>query len=157
MFFQIERGISQYLLTFTAINVCLGIVIGTGMWLIGMPNPVLWGVMAGCLNFMPYIGAFVGSGVVFLVAALSFDSMGQALLAPAIYAAANTIEGNVITPLILGRSMRLNPIFIFLSVVLWGWMWGVGGALIAVPLLAMTKIACAHSRRLQSVATLLES
>lgn len=155
MFHEAEVTISNYLFTYTAINLALGIVIGAGLWLMGMPNPLLWGAMAACLNYLPFVGLAVGSVVVFLVALISFDSTAYALLAPAIYLLANGVEANVVTPLLLGRSLRLNVVAIFLSIVLWGWMWGIGGALIAVPLLAVLKVTCDYSRPLKAVSTLL--
>lgn len=152
---RIERVVSRYLLTFTAINIGLGAVIGGGLWLMGMPNPVLWGAMAACLNYIPFLGCALGSGIVFLVAVISFDSVGYALLAPGIYLGANAVEANVITPSLLGKSMRLNVIMVFLSIVLWAWMWGIGGALVAVPLLGAMKITCDHFGPLKPLAGLL--
>jgi predicted PurR-regulated permease PerM len=152
-----EGTISRYLLTSTLINIALGVVIGGGLWLIGMPNPVLWGVMAALLNYVPFLGLAVGSAVVFVVALVSFDSALYALLAPAIYLTANGIEGNLITPALLGRSMQLNIIIVFLFIVIWGWMWGIGGSLIAVPLLAIVKIVCEHFERLRPVAAILSA
>ena len=153
---EAEVTISNYLLTYTAINIVLGIVIGVGLWLMGMPNPLLWGVMAACLNYLPFVGLAVGTAVVSLVALITFDSTLYALLAPAIYLGANGLEANVITPVLLGRSLRLNVIAIFLSIVLWGWMWGIGGALIAVPLLVIIKVTCDYSRPLKPISILLE-
>jgi predicted PurR-regulated permease PerM len=155
MMWEAERTISRYLLSYSLINLGLGVVIGTGMWLIGMPNPVLWGVMAACLNYIPFLGLALGTSIVFLVAVVSFDSIQYALLAPTIYLLANGVEANVITPLLLGRSLKLNVIIIFLFIVIWGWMWGIGGALIAVPLLIVAKVVCDHVERLQPVAKLL--
>src|SRR5690606_14905047 len=114
-----------------------------------------WGVMAGCLNFVPYAGAFVGAAVVFLVALLTFDSMGYATLAPIAYGCINLLEGCILTPLILGRSMRLDPIAIVLSLLFWGWIWGIGGALLAVPLLAIAKITCDHFDSLRPLGNVL--
>jgi predicted PurR-regulated permease PerM len=150
-----ESTISHYLLICTCINIGLGVVIGLGLWLIGVPNPVLWGVMAACLNFLPFIGLALGTGIIFLVALISFDSLPYALLAPAIYLAANGIEANLITPALLGRSLRLNVILIFVFIVIWGWMWGIGGALIAVPLLGVLKVTCDHSPRLKPLGELI--
>lgn len=152
-----ERGISSYLLTVTTINACLGLVIGTAMWVLGMPNPGLWGFMAAVLNFIPYLGALVGAGVVFAVAVLTFDSVAYAALAPLIYMTINSFEGNIVTPMVLGRSMSLNPLLVFLSLIVWGWLWGVGGALLAVPILAVTKVVCDHFRTLKPVGRLLSS
>lgn len=155
VFYEAEQTVSRYLLTYTVINILLGLVIGGGLWLIGLPNPVLWGVMAAVLNYLPFVGLVVGSGVVMLVAILSFDSAAYALLAPAIYLTANGIEANVVTPMLLGRSMKLNTIAIFVSIVVWGWMWGIGGAIIAVPALAVAKIVCDHSERFSRLSCVL--
>ena len=139
---NVERGISSYLLTVALINACLGLVIGVSCWLAGLPNAALWGVMAMLLNYVPYAGAFLGSGVVLVVGLFAFDTIGAALVAPAAYFTINIIEGNFLTPAVIGRSMSLNPIMVFLSLAFWGWMWGVCGALLAVPLLAIARIAC---------------
>lgn len=139
---NVEEGVSCYLLTVTVINIGLGIVVAIVMWLIGMPNPTLWGAMAAFLNFVPYAGAFVGTCVVFLVGLFSFNSVGEAAMAPIAYFVLTSIEGNFVTPTILGCRMSLNPIVVFLWLAFWGWMWGIGGALLAVPLLAIFKIAC---------------
>jgi predicted PurR-regulated permease PerM len=157
MFHEAEVTISNYLFTYTLINIGLGVVIGTGLAFMGVPNPLLWGVMAACLNYLPFVGLIVGSIVVFLVALITFDSTLYALLAPTIYLLANGIEANIVTPVLLGRSLRLNVVAIFLSIILWGWMWGIGGALIAVPLLAVIKVTCDYSRPLKPISQLLES
>lgn len=152
---SIEEGISTYLTTVTCINIGLGFAIGTAMWLFGMPNPVLWGVMAMLFNYVPYLGALVGIGVVFVVALLSFDSFSYSLCVPLTYFALTTVEGNLVTPYFLGRSMSLNPILIFLSLIFWSWMWGIGGAILAVPLLAIMKISFDQFERTKSLGILL--
>lgn len=151
----LERVVSNYLFSYGAINIGLGIVIGLGLWLMGMPNPGLWGVMAACLNFIPLAGLIAGTAIVTLVAILSFDSIGYSMIAPAIYLTANGLECNIITPAILGRSLRLSVVVILISVVLWGWIWGIGGAVIAVPLLATLKIICDHFETLKPISIVL--
>ena len=151
----IQGSISKYLLTTTSINAGLGIVIGTGMWAIGMPNPVLWGFVAMLLNFLPFVGAFVGAGIVFLVAVISFDTLSYAALAPAIYLAANVFEANFITPIMIGRSVSLHPVWLMVFFVIVGWVWGVGGAIVAIPLLAVIKITCDHIEPLMPIGTFL--
>lgn len=141
---EIEDNISKYLLTVSIINCCLGVAVGTAMFLLGMPNPVLWGAMAAALNFIPYLGASVGIIVMALAAVLSFDSLGWALVFPGAYLVLGIIEGNFVSPMILGRSFSLNPIVIIISLLFWGWMWGIIGALLAVPILAVFKIFCDH-------------
>lgn len=141
---EIQNSISDYLVTTTMINIGLGFVIGTGLGLIGLPNPVLWGVMACFLNFLPFIGCFVGAAIVFLVALVSFDTVSYALLAPAIYLGANLLEGNFVTPTLIGRSISLHPVWLMFFFSIVTWIWGVPGAVVAVPMLAIGKIICDH-------------
>lgn len=148
---NIQHGMSVYLLTITGINIGLGVAIGFAMWCCGLPNAILWGTMAGLLNFVPFVGAIAGAIVVFLVGLLEFDTATQAFLLPALYVGINTVEANFITPASLGRSVSLNPVMILLSLAIWGWMWGVGGAIIAVPLLAVAKIFCDSFASLQQL------
>jgi predicted PurR-regulated permease PerM len=152
---RLKQDVSRYLFTFTLINIGLGIAIGTGMYLVGLPNPVLWGVMAGVLNYVPYIGPTIGASIVVLVGLFAFDELSMALLPGAVYLSINVLEGNVVTPMILGRSLTLNPVVVFLSVVFWGWLWGIPGGLIAVPLLASIKVVCSGVERLHWAAHLL--
>src|SRR5690606_28930507 len=127
------------LLAISLINAGLGAVVAAVMWAIGMPNPLLWGVMAALLNYVPYVGALVGLAVVAVVALVSFDSAGTALLVPALYFACTTIEGQFVTPMLLGKRFEMNPVMVFLSIATWGWLWGVPGALMAVPLLVSLR------------------
>jgi predicted PurR-regulated permease PerM len=133
------------------INICLGLVMTGAMYLLGMPNPVLWGVMAGMANFIPYIGAVTGVAVVGLIAVLSFESVGRALLVPMVYFTVTSMEGQIITPMVLGRSFALNPVVIYIWLIFWGWMWGIIGALLAVPILTIFKILCDHLKSLSHV------
>lgn len=138
---EVEHAISRYLLTVSSINATLGATLAVIFWVIGLPNPILWGVMAAALNFLPYVGGIIGSVIVLLVSLFSFDSTQYALIAPACYMLATTIEGNLVTPAILGRSMSLNPLIVILSLTYWTWLWGVAGAILAVPLLAVIVTA----------------
>ncbi len=135
-----ERDLSHYVLVRTATNLGLGAAVGVATWLLDMPNPVLWGVMAAILNYVPYLGGLVGYVIVGFVALTTFDTTGRALLVPGAYLVLNVIEGNFVTPAILGRELTLNPVMIFVWLIFWGWVWGIPGALFAIPLLAMTKI-----------------
>ncbi|HEU4343051.1 MAG TPA: AI-2E family transporter [Candidatus Binatia bacterium] len=141
---EIERDISKYLWTVTLVNAGLGIAVGLTMYFLGMPNPALWGVMAAFLNYIPYLGALIGIVVIAIAATLTFDDPVLILAAPSAYFLWQIIESYFITPLALGRSLALNPVIIFVWLIFWGWIWGVAGALLAVPLLAMLKIICHH-------------
>ncbi len=141
---EIEMQISRYLLTITLINIGLGIAVGTTVHLLGLRNPIMWGVLVATLNFIPYLGALTGIICMTLGAVLSFDSLGYALVFPASYLIIATLEGNFITPLVLGRSLTLNPVVILIALAFWGWMWGISGMILAVPILATFKIFCDH-------------
>lgn len=141
---EVRHDISHYLLTITLINAGLGLTVGIAMWWLGMPNPVLWGVMAASFNFIPYLGAISGAVILTLVALLTFDDFGRALLVPGVFLSLTTLEGFLITPTIVGHRLTLNPVAIFIWLTFWGWLWGVPGMLLAVPLLATLKIVCDH-------------
>lgn len=152
---DIELQVSRYLFTITAINACLGLAVGTAVGLLGLRNPLMWGVMVALLNFVPYLGALTGIICMTIGAALSFDSLGYALIFPAVYVAFGTLEGSFITPWIMGRSLTLNPVIILLSLTFWGWMWGIVGIILAVPILAAFKIFCAHIKPMEPLAEFL--
>jgi predicted PurR-regulated permease PerM len=153
---EVQRRMSDYLFTISAINVGLGVVVGLGMWLIELPNPVLWGTVAALLNYIPFAGSTVGAVLVFLEGVAAFNSLGHAALAPLVYIGINALEANFITPAMLGKSISLNPVMIVLSIVFWGWLWGIGGVLLSVPLLVVLKIVFDHSQRLAPVGAFLE-
>ena len=145
-----QAAIGQYLLTVTVINAGLGVVVGTVMWLAGMPNPILWGVLACLFNYIPYVGAVFGAAIVGLVAFGEFEGL-RALLPPVLYLCCTTLEGNFITPSVLGERLNLNAPVIFAWLLLLGWIWGIPGALLAVPMLAAIKILCDHVEALGPV------
>lgn len=132
----VQMQISTYLRTVTIINVCLGIVVGFVMFGLGVPHPALWGALAGLLNFAPYIGPAVNAFILLVVGVITFDTLGEAVSVPAAYLVITSLEGMVLTPMILGRTVNIGSLWVFLSVVFWGWMWGGIGALMAVPLTA---------------------
>ena len=141
---DIAAHVSRYLLTVTIINSCLGIAVGTTVGLLGLRNPIMWGVLVAVLNFIPYLGALAGIVCMTLGAVLSFDSFSYALIFPAAYLILASLEGNFITPMVMGHSLTLNPVMVLLSLTFWGWMWGIAGIILAVPILAAFKIFCAH-------------
>ncbi|QXD15645.1 AI-2E family transporter [Rhodocaloribacter litoris] len=152
---RIEHELSRYFLLVTLINAGLGGAVALALYLLGMPHPVLWGVLAGVLNYVPYLGGLVGILVIGLVALISFDTLGEALAPPLAYLLLNTLEAYAITPAIMGQRLRLNPVAILVSIIFWGWIWGVAGAILAVPLLVSIKIVCDNVRVLSAVGAFL--
>ncbi len=147
---EAEHSISRYLLTVTIINLCEGAVVGLGMYLIGMPDPLLWGAMAALLVYVPYLGPLVGIAIVTVVAFFTL-SFKMALLAPLIYLSIEVLQGQFLTPMILGARFAMNPVAIFVWLIIWGSLWGVVGAIIAVPLLAVFRILCDRIASLRPV------
>ena len=148
---ETEAQISLYLFTSTLINIGVGIVTAVALWLVGMPNPALWGAVATVLNFVPYVGAVVNMVILALAALLSFDRTADALVVPAVFFGINLIEGNLVTPMIYGNRMRLNTVALFIGLVFWWYLWGIPGAILAVPIMAAIKIVCDHIESLASV------
>jgi len=141
---SIEENISKYLLSVTVINFCLGVVVGLAMWALNVPNAALWGMMAFLLNFLPYVGSVLGLAAITLVAIISFENVFQILSVPILYLVIDWIEGSFVTPLIIGMRLNLNPPVMLMWILLWGWLWGPWGAILAVPMLAAIKILCDH-------------
>ena len=148
---ETETSISMYLSTVALINVFEGGIVALVMWALGMPNPVLWGVLVLFLEFIPYLGALVMVGVLLLAALSTFDNVVHIVAVPASFLAINLLQAYVITPMLLGRRLLLNPVAILIGLILWWEVWGVAGAFIAVPLLATLKILCDHIETLAPV------
>jgi predicted PurR-regulated permease PerM len=141
---DVEGEVSRYLFTITVINAGFGVTVGICMAVLGMPNPVLWGVGAMLLNYVPYLGALTGMVLAFAIGLITYPTLTMALLPPLAYFICNAIEGSVVTPLTLGRRLELNPVAILVALAFGGWMWGIVGALIGVPLLVVVKVFCDH-------------
>jgi predicted PurR-regulated permease PerM len=137
---DIENEVSRYLLTITAINAGLGCCIGIAMAILGMPSPVLWGIAGGLLNFIPYLGSLIGNILATSVAIVTFPSLGEAALVPVSYLALQILEGNFVTPFIVGRRLELNIVAILVFLSLTTWMWGIVGTIIGVPILVVIKV-----------------
>lgn len=151
---ETQEQISRYLGAISIVNALEGAIIGTGLAVVGMPNPVLWGVMAAFVNYIPYLGAMICVGCITVVSLVTFNTLGQALLPPAIYLAVNMAD-NFISPLFLGKRMVLNPLVVFIALMFWGWIWGIVGVLLAVPITMTFKIFCDHFKALAPVGELL--
>ena len=155
--YDVEREISRYLFTIALINTGLGIAVAIGLWAIGLPNPFIWGIAAGLLNFLPYVGATLTIIGVAAISLVSFDTYSYALAAPAWVMFCNVVEGHAVTPFVLGRRLEINAVAIFIAVAFWSWLWGFVGALIAVPLLVMVKVFCDHFESLHHIGNFLSA
>jgi predicted PurR-regulated permease PerM len=127
------------------------------MWALGVPNPALWGALAALLNYMPYAGAMLNVVILAVVGLLSFEELWRGLLPAAVFLVLTTLESDLITPTVVGRRLTLPPLMVFLSLLVWGWMWGVAGALLAVPLLVILKVVADYSPALRPLAPFLGS
>jgi predicted PurR-regulated permease PerM len=146
-----ESAVSAFLTTALMVNVAEGTLVALALWAIGLPNAPLWGVMVALLEFVPYLGAAAAVVILGLAGLTTFDSVGHALLAPAAFLAINLVQANVVSPLLLGHRLTLNPVAIFVGLTFFFWIWGVPGAFLAVPLLATLKIFCDHIESLAAV------
>jgi predicted PurR-regulated permease PerM len=153
---QIEGDISAYLVTITVMNAAVGIATAVAMYLCGLGDPLLWGATAFLLNYIPILGPLFGMCIFILAGMLTFDSLLWALLPAALYFGIHLVEGETLTPMLLARRFTLNPVLVILSLVFWFWMWGVPGAVLAVPVLAIVKIICDRLRPLKALGHLLE-
>lgn len=145
---QVESDISVYLITITIMNTLVGVVTGVGMWLLGLPDPLLWGVTAFMLNYVPIFGPLTGMVMFLAVGMLSLDPLWKAFMPMVLYICVHVTEGEAVTPMILARRFTLNPVLVMASLLFWDWMWGIPGAVLAVPLLAIFKIVCERVRPL---------
>lgn len=148
---QTQQDISRYLFTVSVVNALLGGLVSAAMYLLGLPNPILWGVLAGLLNFVPYLGALAMVVILAILGLLTFDDLGRAMLVPGVFILLNHLEAYILTPIVLGRRLMLNTVVIFVGIIFWGWMWGIPGAILAVPILAAFKILCDHIEPLRPV------
>lgn len=155
--YDIERELSRYLLSITAINAGLGVAVGLAFAWLGMPYPVLFGLLAFALNFVPFIGALVGTGLAFAVALVSMPTAGDAFIAAAVFWALTAIEGQIITPWLVGRQLRLNTVVILVAVAFWAWLWSIMGMLMAVPLLVSFRVFCRHVPHLSALEAFLSA
>ena len=141
---DIEQQLVSYLVTVTVINFCLGVVVSAGAYAFGFPSPLLFGILAMVLNYIPYIGAGCMTLILFGVGLVSFPSLGYAIIPPAAFVALATLEGQFITPTVLGRRLTLNPLAVLLALAFWAWIWGPMGAFLAVPLTIVGLVTLHH-------------
>jgi predicted PurR-regulated permease PerM len=148
---EIQRNIGGYLLTITIMNSIVGIATGLAMWWCGLGDPIMWGSFAFLLNFVPILGPLTGIGVFLVAGIVVLDWPWHALLPAFVYALIHIAEGEVVTPMLLAKRFTLNPVVVIVALFFWHALWGIPGALLAVPLLAMFKIICDRIEPLQPV------
>jgi len=153
----VETSCARYVVTISAINLALGIAVGLACWATGLRQPLLWGAMAAVVNFVPFLGAMVGISIVAVAGATTIESWPEAFYPAAAYLALTTLEGMVITPAIVGRMIRMSPVVVLIWLFLWGWLWGVAGALLAMPMLAAAVLVCRNVPEWRPLAVLVES
>jgi predicted PurR-regulated permease PerM len=141
---DIERNLAAYLAVVTVVNIGVAIIVSLGAWLIGFPNPLIFGFLAGLFNYVPYIGPAIMIVVLFGVGLVTFASLTHALIAPLGLVALATLEGHLITPTLVGRRLTLNPLVVFLALAFWTWMWGPMGALLATPVSIIGLVVVHH-------------
>jgi predicted PurR-regulated permease PerM len=139
-----ERQLATYIGTVSVINLGIGLLTALAMFAVGLPNPEMWGLFAFILNYVPYLGPSTLTALLFVAGIATLPTLVGALVPPAIYVAINTLEGNVVTPSIVGRRLTLNPFLLFLSLAFWTWMWGPIGAFLAMPLMIVAMVVVQH-------------
>jgi predicted PurR-regulated permease PerM len=154
---ELQQNISNYLFAVSLVNICLGVIVSGGLYLLGVPNAATWGLLVAVLNFIPYFGPVAGIVLLSTVGLLSFEMLWKSLLPPAWYLLLHLLEANLITPVVLGRRFTLNPVVIFVSLIFWTWLWGLPGALLSVPILVSVKVVCDRVPSLSPFSELLEN
>jgi predicted PurR-regulated permease PerM len=152
-----QRELSRYILTVSLINLGLGLVTAAVLWWMRFEDPLLWGAMVALLNFAPYIGTIISLGILTMAGLSQYGLEWEALLPAGAFFILNTLEAQLITPAVLGRNMQMNPLIIMLWLVIWGWLWGMAGVLIAVPLLVCIRLILARSELCKPWLRLIES
>jgi predicted PurR-regulated permease PerM len=154
---EIQQQISNYLISVSLINLGLGLIVGGGLYWLGVPRAAMWGMLIALLNFVPYFGPLAGISLLAIVGLLTFDTLWKGLLPPAWFLLLHLLESNFITPILMGRRFTLNPVVIFVSLIFWTWLWGVPGALLSVPMLVSIKVICERIPSMSAVSELLTS
>lgn len=153
---EIRHEINRFLLIKFVTGIGLAVVISIIFFFYHMPDPILWGLLAGILEFIPYIGVIIGTIFVAITSLLSFTGLAHILLVPVTFFTVVSTCGNLIVPLLLSRGLTLHPVIVFIGVVFGGWLWGFAGALIAVPMLSVIKIICNNVKLLSSISKFME-
>jgi len=152
---EVQAEMSRYLVMVSVINLGVGTLTAGSMALLGVPDPLLWGAGAAVLNFAPYVGPTMTAIGLSVVGFTTFDTLGHAIAVPVAFLVIAFVEGQLITPTIISRRFALDPTVVFVWLLLWGWLWGIPGVLLAGPLIACFRIVCQHVDSLKSIGVLI--
>ncbi len=155
VFRDVGRRVTGYMVTFSTINLCVGIATGLACWQLGLPEPLMWGGLAMLFNFIPFLGPALMMGLLGFAGLATYDTLLEASFPLLAFMVISFLEANFLTPTIIGRRMMLNPLAIILVVGFWIWLWGPLGGVIALPLLIMFKVICDHTPPLRVVGALI--
>lgn len=144
----VQDEVSHYFVTVLLINVTLGTVIGFLCYFFELPNALLWGAVVALFNFVPYVGPLASFALISLASAANFSTLSEAIVVPLAFAGITLLEGQLITPMIVGRRVALNPVVVFVGLLFWAWLWGVAGMILAVPIMLVVKIWAQHTQAL---------
>jgi predicted PurR-regulated permease PerM len=153
---SVQQEISHFLGALAVVNVGVGIAMAIASWWLELPNPVLWGTVCGLLNFIPYLGPMIGATLLLIAGILTFDTLPEIIAPAAALLAIHATESNFISPFFVGRRLSLSPVSMCVSVMFWGWLWGMAGAVMAVPLLVAVRALCKRHRKLRLLNAYLE-
>ena len=154
---KLQKELSRYIVTVTIINAGLGITTAGVFWMMGVDDALLWGVLVGLLNFAPYLGSIIALIILSFAGITQYGIEFAALMPAAVYFGINMLEAQFITPTVLGRHMQLNPLVLIFWLLIWGWLWGAVGVLVAVPLLVCLKLAAGQLNVLSKWVALIET
>jgi predicted PurR-regulated permease PerM len=154
---RLRQELSRYIITVTIINAGLGLVTGAVLWTLGVEDAILWGALVALLNYAPYVGPFISICILGVAGLAQYGLVPAALLPATVFFSINLLESQFVTPTVLGQHMRLNPLILILWLLIWGWLWGPVGLLIAVPLLVCLKLVASHVQALNFLVDLIET
>jgi predicted PurR-regulated permease PerM len=155
VFHETESIVARYLVVTALINVAQGVAVGLVMWALGMPDPVMWGLLTFVMEFIPYLGGAINVGLLLITSFTAYTSLGQILLPPALYLVITTLQNNVLSPYLYGNRLKLNPVAVMICVMFWWLLWGIPGVFLAIPIAATLKVLGDQVPRMSALGELL--
>jgi predicted PurR-regulated permease PerM len=155
VFHETESIVARYLVVTALINIAQGIAVGLVMWAIGMPDPVMWGLLTFVMEFIPYLGGAINVGLLLITSFTVYPHFGQILLPPALYLVITTLQNNVLSPYLYGNRLKLNPVAVMICVMFWWLIWGIPGVFLAIPIAATLKVLGDQVPKLSALGELL--